>query len=127
MVGYNFNLNLDKKGKSYKTTFGGVASLVVLGLLSAYFVTLFLKLLDDSPQQLLTWSSVVVDDGLVASFKTYDFNFRIQIIGKRDYQPERYDIDKYRQYLKFGFTKVGVNDDDTINYSKMEFIKGDLR
>ena len=52
VVGYNFNLNLDKKGKSHKTTFGGIASLVVVGLLSAYFVTLFLKLLDHNPQQL---------------------------------------------------------------------------
>ena len=49
VVGYNFNLLLDSKGSSHKTTFGGIASLVVVGLLAIYFVTLFLKLLDHSP------------------------------------------------------------------------------
>ena len=50
VVGYNFNLNLDQNGSTHKTTFGGVGSIIVVGLLGAYFTTLFLKLLDHSPQ-----------------------------------------------------------------------------
>ena len=50
VIGFHFNLNIDKKGNNHKTTFGGIASLVVVGLLFAYFVSLFVKLLDHSPQ-----------------------------------------------------------------------------
>ena len=63
---------------------------------------------------------------MIATFDEFNFNFRIQILNKKDFQPVDYKVDPFRKYLKFGFTQVGVFDDDTINYQKMKLLQGNM-